>query len=93
MPAAIWRFVRTLCYAALVIALAGIAALVLPFMLDVCRDGGGGQMACDAPIYRTVFETGFAIVMFGAYTGLPAGLAAGGVGFVIRDLVGWVRGT
>ncbi|MCH9765544.1 MAG: hypothetical protein K0U34_06080 [Alphaproteobacteria bacterium] len=77
------------CYAALVLALIGLACLILPFAFSYCRESGGGAMACDAPIYRQLFEFGFAIVMFGAFTGVPAGLAAGGVGFLLRDVWAW----
>ena len=91
MPAGVWRFLRFICYTALFVAVAGVASLVLPFALDVCRDAGGNQMTCDTPIYRKIFEAGFTIVMFGAFTGLPAGLAAGGVGFLLHDIVAWFR--
>ncbi len=86
-----WRIVRLACYGALLLAVVCIAALKLPLLLDVCRDGGVGELVCDMPIYKTIFETGFSIAMFGAFTGLPAGLAAGGLGFLLRDMTAWFR--
>lgn len=91
MPAGFWKLVRVMCYGALVVALLAVAALVFPFAFDYCRDDGAGQIACDPPILLRTFEAGFSVVMFGAYTGIPAGLAAGGLGFLLIDIVGWFR--
>lgn len=91
MTSGFWRFVRFVCYTALLLAAAAAVALVAPFAFDHCRDGGGGQLACEPWFLKQVFDTGFAIVMFGAYTGVPAALAAGGVFFLLRDLTMLVR--
>ena len=88
---AFWKTVRSVCYGALLLAVLCVAALKLPLLFDVCRDGGPGHLVCDMPIYKTIFEAGFAVAMFGAFTGLPAGLAAGGIGFLLRDLTAWLR--
>lgn len=91
MTAGLWRFVRFVCYTALILTAAAAIALVLPFAFDFCRDGGAGQVACEPWFFEKVFDTGFAIIMFGAYTGVPAALAAGGVLFLLRDLTMLVR--
>ncbi len=91
MARGFWRMVRLVCYGALLVAVLCIAALKLPLLLDVCRDGGIGELVCDTPIYKAIFETGFSVAMFSAFTGLPVGLAAGGVGFLLRDLAAWFR--
>jgi len=87
----LWKAVRSVCYGALLLALLCVAALKFPLLFDVCRDGGMGELECDTPVYKTIFETGFSVAMFGAFTGLPAGLAAGGLGFLVRDLTAWLR--
>jgi len=79
------------CYGALIVGVVCVAALKLPLLLDVCRDGGVGELVCDTPIYKAIFETGYSIAMFSAFTGLPVGLAAGGFGFLMRDLTAWLR--
>lgn len=86
-----WRVVRFVCYGALLVAVFCIAALKVPLVLDVCRDGGVGELVCDLPIYKSIFDAGFSIAMFGAFTGLPVGLAAGGLGFLLRDVTAWLR--
>lgn len=91
MPAGVWKVLRCMCYAALCLAIVAVAALVIPFAFELCRDGGAGQIVCTAPIYRTIFDLGFTIIMFGAFTGLPAGLAAAGLVLLLRDSVAWIR--
>ena len=86
-----WRLVRLVCYGALLLAVLCVAALKMPLVLNVCRDGGVGELVCDMPIYKTIFEVGFSIAMFGAFTGFPVGLAAGGLGFLVRDIAVWFR--
>lgn len=86
MPRFVWKILRVVCYLALVIMVAGFLSLVGPFVLNLCREAGGGQIACDAPVYRDVYEFGFMVVMMGVFTGLPALLAMGGVGFGVYDL-------
>lgn len=86
MPDLVWTILRVICYLALVIVLAGFVSLVGPFVLDLCREAGGGQIACDAPIYRSLYEFGFTVVMMSVFTGLPALLALGGVCFGIHDV-------
>lgn len=91
MAVRFWRLVRIVCYSALGLAVLCVAALKAPLVLDLCRDGGVGELVCDMPIYKTIFEVGFSIAMFGAFTGLPVGLAAGGLGFLLRDVSAWFR--
>ena len=85
------KFVRLICYLALAISVIALGSLIMPFALDFCRAAGGGEMACDPPVYRLIFDFGFAIVMFGAFTGVPAFLAALGIGFLMRDTWVWLR--
>lgn len=88
----LWKLLRFVCLAALVVGLVAVCGLVLPFTFDVCHDGGAGQIVCDRPIYRTAFDTGFAIVMFGVYTGLPAILAVAGMLFLLGSVFNLRRG-
>lgn len=89
----LWKLLRFVCLATLVVGLVAVCCLILPFTFNVCHDGGAGQIVCDSPIYRTAFDTGFAIVMFGAYTGLPALLAGAGALFLVSRIFTLRRGS
>lgn len=85
-----WGIVRLVCYAALILVLAGAASLFGPFLLDLCSQQSGGTVACVDPFYRSVFEFGYTVVLMTVFTGLPGLLALGGLFFFIRDVF-WRR--
>lgn len=82
-----WKLFKTLCYLALIIVITGGAALFLPFIFDLCQNQSGGTVGCDAPIYRSIYEYGFTIVMMSVFTGIPILLALIGLVLLIRRMV------
>lgn len=87
----LWQTIRLVCYTALALACVGLAALLLPYFLGYCTDGGAGQLVCTPGALQTVRETGFALVMFGAYTFVPALLALFGFFILLRDIFSGAR--
>lgn len=82
---------RVVCYMVMIIVVAGIFSLFVPFMLGLCRNTPGGTVSCADPFYRQVFEFGFGVVLMSIFTGIPALLALAGVVFAALDLTQYFR--
>lgn len=86
----LWVILKVMCYGALAFVVVGFISLVAPSMLGLCDEPVGTTIKCSDPLYRSIFEFGFTVVMLTVFTGLPGLLALGGVGFLIRDVF-WRR--
>lgn len=86
----LWLLLKVICYVALAVVAAGFISLVGPSMLGLCAEPVGTSIKCSDPLYRSIFEFGFTVVMLTVFTGLPGLLALGGVVFLVRDVF-WRR--
>lgn len=91
MATGFWKGVRVVCYGALAVTVAGLSARILPLAFNLCRDGGAGKITCDGIVLRHVFDFGFDVIMFAAFTVLPVILALIGAVFLLRDSAAWFR--
>ncbi|MFI4996009.1 MAG: hypothetical protein ACHQAQ_09530 [Hyphomicrobiales bacterium] len=82
---------KLLCYAALGLLLAGIAALVYVAKTGGCPRFDEGAVECISPFYQSLGNFGEGVVLVTAFTGLPGFLAIAGLVFLVRDVLRWRR--
>ncbi len=83
---------KLLCYAALALVLAGIAALVYVTKTGGCPRLDEGAVQCISPFYESLGNFGQGVVLVTAFTGLPGLLAIAGLVFLVRDFLRWRGG-
>jgi hypothetical protein len=79
---------KLLCYIALAVVLAGIAATVFVSKMGGCPRFDEGAVECVSPFYEQLGYFGLAVLLSSFLTGLPA---VAGLVFLIRDLLHWRR--
>ena len=87
----IWIIARIICYAALALVIVGAASFFVPYWLELCSNQAGGTIRCTDPLYRTMAEFGFTVVMLSVFTGIPTLLSLGALIFAVVDVRRWLR--
>jgi hypothetical protein len=82
---------RIVCYFSLALVVAGIASLALVSAQNACPRLDTGAIQCVAPGYKALAEFGMSVVLFTVFTGLPALLAMGGLAYLVRDTLWFIR--
>src|ERR1700724_2357050 len=82
---------KLVCYVALGLVLAGIAALVFVTKMGLCPRLDEGAVECVSPFAESLGNFGLGVVLVTAFTGLPGLLAIAGLVILIRDLLRWRR--
>jgi hypothetical protein len=80
--------IKLLCYLALALVVAGIAAAVILKHTGGCPRFDEGAVQCISPFYEQLGYFALAVLLSSFITGLPA---VAGLVFLIRDILHWRR--
>ncbi len=84
---------RLVCYPALLLVIAGGAALAIVTMGGACPVFTETRILCDTPFHQRVAEFAIAVTRIVAITGVPLLFGLVGAVLAVRDLGRWRRGT
>lgn len=80
---------RWVCYAALLIVVAGFGAMIWLSASGMCPTLGTGGIVCQTPFQKEIATHALSIVLVTIFTGIPGILAIFGAGFLLHRLFKW----